>query len=78
MKPQEFKNIREALDLTQHGTARLFRMGKHGGRNVQHWEAGNAEVPGWASLVMDILNSGKLPDLTPFKRQKPGRPRKET
>lgn len=69
MTPKTFKETRNALGLTQRGLARLFRMGKHGWRNVQRWEAGVQDIPGWAGLVMELLYSREWPDLTPYKRK---------
>ena len=69
MDGQDFKAIRNDLNLTQRGIARLFRMGVHGWRNVQRWESGHQDIPGWATLVMEILQSRKLPDLSPYERK---------
>ena len=37
----EIKQIRQALGLTQKGLAERLGMGKHGGRTVRRWEAGD-------------------------------------
>ncbi|ANS02979.1 DNA methyltransferase [uncultured Mediterranean phage uvDeep-CGR0-AD1-C123] len=70
MNPEEYKEKREKLGLTLHGIAKFMRMGKHGGRNVHRWETGDSPLPGWAALIMEIISSGKLPDLSLFKRTK--------
>ena len=68
MTPERFKSIRLKLGLSQRGAASLLRMGKHGYRNVQRWEYGVQDIPGWAALVWNILESGELPDLMPYRR----------
>ena len=70
MSPDAFKTIRHDLGLSQRGTAKLFRMGFHGYRNVQRWEAGDQDIPGWATLIMEILHAREWPDLTPFERKR--------
>ena len=75
MTPIEFRTIRNELGLSLKGTARLFRMGAHGYRNIQRWEAGEQDIPGWAGLVFDILRRGKQPNLDPFRRKHSGRPK---
>ena len=68
MTPQEFKTHRNDLHLTLRGFAALLRMGKHGWRTVQRWEAGTQDIPGYASLLMEVITTRQIPDLTPFKR----------
>ena len=68
MTPQEFKTHRNDLNLTLRGFATLLRMGKHGWRTVQRWEAGTQDIPGYASLLMEVITTRQIPDLTPFKR----------
>ena len=68
MTPQEFKTHRNDLNLTLRGFAALLRMGKHGWRTVQRWEAGTQYIPGYASLLMEVITTRQIPDLTPFKR----------
>jgi DNA-binding transcriptional regulator YiaG len=68
LTPQEFKTHRNDLNLTLRGFAALLRMGKHGWRTVQRWEAGTQDIPGYASLLMEIISTRQIPDLTPFKR----------
>ena len=68
MTPQEFKTHRNDLNLTLRGFATLLRMGKHGWRTVQRWEADTQDIPGYASLLMEVITTRQIPDLTPFKR----------
>ena len=67
MQPSDFKKSRESLGLTSQGLARLFRMGKSYGQAIGKWEAGEIPIPGWASLIMEILISRQIPDLKQFK-----------
>ena len=68
MTPQEFKTHRNDLNLTLRGFAALLRMGKHGWRTVQRWEAGTQDMPGYAVLLMEIISTRQIPDLEPFKQ----------
>ena len=62
MTPDTFKNIRNPLGLSQRGTARLFRMGQNGWRNLQRWESGDQDLPWWASFIITAYNDGGIPD----------------
>lgn len=70
MTPEDFKKERQRLGLSLNGVAELFRMGKHGNRNVHRWERGDTPLPGWAALIMEIVSTGKVPDLEAFKRKR--------
>ncbi len=69
MTPDDFKRERQRLGLSLNSVAELFRRGKHGNRNVHRWERGDTPLPGWAALIMEIISSGKIPDLSAFKRK---------
>lgn len=65
MTPAEFKAIRRSLGLSLEGTARLFRMGKYGRRNVIRWEQGQQDIPGWAAFIFEAYRDG-LPEAASF------------
>ena len=58
MSPLELKRCRKTLGLSQSGLARLLRLSEdNGDRTVRRWEAGEIEVTGPVSLVLDILTN---------------------
>ena len=97
MQPEDFKDIRNQLNLSQRGTAKLLGMGRHGYRTIQRWEDPEfqQDIPWWAEWtlqslwagepiddlpesipdhmlnVVNIMLTGTLPNLDPFKRKRP-------
>ena len=57
MDAQQFGQIRERAGLTQVSLAALLRSDV---RTVRRWEAGEREVSGPASLLMEMVAAGKL------------------
>ena len=56
MTPAEVKRCRQTLGLSQRGLARLLRLSEdNGDRIIRRWEAGEVEITGPASLVLDML-----------------------
>lgn len=56
MTSEELKSFRRALGLSAEGYARLLRMqGVHAGRTVQRWESGEQGVPGYVTLLCELL-----------------------
>lgn len=56
MTPSEVRRCRQTLGLSQRGLARLLRLSEdNGDRIIRRWEAGEVEITGPASLVLDIL-----------------------
>ncbi len=61
MSPDEVRDARRALGLTQHELAVLLRMGGDGKRSVRRWEAGDREISGPASVAIEALLTGWRP-----------------
>ena len=61
MSPNEVRDARRALGLTQHELAVLLRMGGDGKRSVRRWEAGDREISGPASVAIEALLTGWRP-----------------
>ena len=60
MTPAEIKAIRQRAGLTLDGLARLLRISDK--RTVQRWERGDVLVSGPASIVLEMLDAGELPE----------------
>jgi DNA-binding transcriptional regulator YiaG len=60
--PTQLKEARRELRLTADGLAKLLRLGKHGGRTVRHWEAGDHPVPGPAQVAIEMLLAALPPE----------------
>ena len=60
MPPAEIKAIRQRAGLTLDGLARLLRISDK--RTVQRWERGDVPVTGPASIVLEMLDAGELPE----------------
>jgi DNA-binding transcriptional regulator YiaG len=58
MTPAIFQAIRQRAGLTQSGLAALLRIGDL--RTIRRYEAGEREVSGPVSLLMEMLDAGKL------------------
>ena len=54
-----FKAIRERAGLTQAALAARLRIDDH--RTIRRYEAGERAVSGPVSLLMEMLDAGKLP-----------------
>lgn len=55
MTPAEFRDIRKSLGLSQQSLAEVWNMGKHGGRRIRRWEAGDGEVDPLAAWAIQRL-----------------------
>lgn len=53
MTPAELKSARHALGLSAEGFARLVRV--ESGRTIRRWEAGERDIPGPVTLVVELL-----------------------
>ena len=60
MNPNEVRDARRALGLTQHELAVLLRMGGDGKRSVRRWEAGDRDISGPASVAIEALLTGSI------------------
>lgn len=58
MTPSSFKAIRERAGLTQSGLAARLRISDL--RTIRKWEKGEREVSGPVSLLMEMLDEGRL------------------
>ena len=56
MTPGEVKAARHSFGLTASGFAQLMRMrGANAERTVRRWEDGSQDIPGYVTLVVEIL-----------------------
>lgn len=55
MTPEQFRNARKALGLTQHAMAEALLMGKHGWQTISGWETGKTPIPGPVQLAVHCL-----------------------
>jgi len=60
MTPATFNRIRADHGLSIAATARLLRIGDRS--TIHRWSKGDRAISGPASLVMDMLDKGELPD----------------
>ena len=60
MSPTEVQSIRKLAGLTQSGLARVLRITDQ--RTIRRWENGDIPVSGPASVILEMLNSGELPE----------------
>lgn len=58
MTPATFKAIRQRAGLTQSGLAGILRINDL--RTIRKWEKGEREISGPVSLLMELLDAGKL------------------
>jgi DNA-binding transcriptional regulator YiaG len=61
MTPDQVREARKTLGLTQHQLAVLLRLGTDGKRAVRRWETGDRPISGPASVVLDALLDGWRP-----------------
>lgn len=59
MTPATFKAIRERAGLTQDQLAKRLRIAD--GRTIRRYEDGSREVSGPVSILMELIDEGKLP-----------------
>lgn len=60
MTHTEIQSIRKRAGLTQSGLAALLRITDQ--RTVRRWEAGDMPVSGPASIILEMLDAGELPE----------------
>ena len=61
MMPDDVRDARRAMGLTQHDLAVLLRMGGDGKRAVRRWEAGDRHISGPASVAIEAMLTGWRP-----------------
>ena len=57
MTPEQFKAIRASAGLTQSGLAAFLRLTLAA---VQHYEYGVRPIPGPVSVIMELVEAGKV------------------
>ena len=60
MTPAEIISIRKRAGLSQSGLAALLRISDQ--RTVRRWETGDIPVSGPASIILELLDAGELPE----------------
>lgn len=60
MTPTEIITIRKRAGLSQSGLAALLRISDQ--RTVRRWESGDIPVTGPASIILEMLDAGELPE----------------
>ncbi len=60
MTPAEVQSIRKRAGLSQSGLAALLRVTDL--RTVRRWEVGDVPVSGPASIILEMLDAGELPE----------------
>lgn len=60
MTHTEVQSIRKRAGLTQSGLAALLRITDQ--RTVRRWETGDIPVSGPASIILEMLDAGELPE----------------
>jgi DNA-binding transcriptional regulator YiaG len=60
MTPTEIQSIRKRAGLSQSGLAALLRISDL--RTVRRWETGDTPISGPASIILELLDAGELPE----------------
>lgn len=60
MTPAEVQSIRKQAGLSQTGLAALLRIGDLS--TIHRWEKGDRKVSGPASIILELIESGELPE----------------
>lgn len=53
--PDEIKDARKRLGLSQSGLAEVLRLGSNGERTIRRWEQGEVPVTGPATVAIECL-----------------------
>lgn len=61
MMPDDVRDARRSMGLTQHDLAVLLRMGGDGKRAVRRWETGDRHISGPASVAIEAMLTGWRP-----------------
>lgn len=59
MTPQELRRIRTEAGLSLDGLAKVLRIDDRS--TIHRWEKGDRKVSGPASIVLELMDKGKLP-----------------
>lgn len=60
MTPTHLRAIRASHNLSTRALASLLRIGDE--RTIRRWQAGDNPVSGPASIVLEMLEAGELPE----------------
>jgi DNA-binding transcriptional regulator YiaG len=60
MTPAEVQSIRKRAGLSQSDLAALLRVSDL--RTVRRWESGDVPISGPASIILEMLDAGELPE----------------
>lgn len=60
MTPAEIKSIRQRYGLSQTELAALLRISDL--RTIRRWEKGEVPISGPASIVLEMMDAGELPN----------------
>ena len=60
MTPAQIKTIRQQAGLSQTGLAAVLRIADL--RTIRRWEKGDVPISGPASIIMEMLEAGELPE----------------
>lgn len=60
MKPATVKAIRNRAGLTITGLADVLRISNE--RTIRRWEHGEVPISGPASIILEMLDNGELPE----------------
>lgn len=60
MTPAEVQAVRKRAGLSQTGLAALLRITDQ--RTVRRWETGEVPISGPASIILEMLDRGELPE----------------
>lgn len=58
MTPEQFRQIREAADLSRAQLAKILRIKEV--KTIYRYEHGEREISGPVSLLMEMIEAGKL------------------
>lgn len=60
MTPAHIKAIRKQAGLSQTGLAAVLRIADQ--RTIRRWETGKIPISGPASIILELLDAGELPE----------------
>ena len=60
MTPERIRTIRRQAGLTQTGLAAVLRITDI--RTIRRWETGDVPISGPASIILEMLDAGELPE----------------
>lgn len=60
MEPNELRRIRTKAGLSLDGLANVLRLSDRS--TVHRWEKGSRQVSGPASILLELIDSGELPE----------------